>query len=62
MNLPKRSKRAAPRGQAMIEYSLVSHLILGLGASTMLFFYVRLMTAINLFFNSIYYVLQSSLV
>jgi Flp pilus assembly pilin Flp len=65
MTLRKRTKRLSllsARGQAMIEYSLVSHLMLGIGATTMLFFYVRLMDAINTFFDSIYFVLQSSLV
>jgi len=44
----------------MVEYSVVSHMMLGMGAVTMLVVYVRLMNAINSFFDSIYYVLQSA--
>ena len=54
--------RLRSRGQAMLEYSLVTHLILGGGSLLFMVVFVRLMSSINQFFDSIYFVLQSSMV
>lgn len=54
--------RLSSRGQAMLEYSLVTHLILGGGTLMFMVVFVRFMNSINQFFDSIYYVLQSSMV
>lgn len=55
----KRRKKA-PRGQAMIEYSLVSHFILLGGAFGLLYWVSRLFEGINQFYDSIYTVIEAS--
>ncbi len=61
-NASQSSLRLRSRGQAMLEYSLVTHLILGGGSLMFMAVFVRLIGSLNQFFNSIYFVLQSSLV
>lgn len=66
MKAPRSAKqsllRLSSRGQAMLEYSLVTHLILGGGTLMFMVVFVRFMNSLNMFFDSIYYVLQSSMV
>jgi hypothetical protein len=49
----------APRGQAMLEYSLVAHALLLGGVFLTWPFLVHLMTALSLYFKSIYFVVSS---
>lgn len=58
-NNEKRNRRA-PRGQAMVEYSVVSHaLLIGTGV-TFLFAYRVFIDAVNAYFQGIYAVLSAS--
>lgn len=56
----RRAPRRAPRGQAMLEYSLVSHFILLGGSATMLFWSARLFEGINKFYDSVYTVIETA--
>lgn len=49
----------APRGQATVEYSLVSHAILLGGALPMIVIMNKLFDAFSTFYASIYFVLNS---
>ena len=49
----------APRGQAMVEYSLVAHLLLLGGVLLAWPFLVYLVKALSLYFKSIYFVVSS---
>ncbi len=57
MNAGKLLKR--PRGQAMIEYSIVAHALLIGGAAVCWPFLVYLMRALSIYFKSIYFVISS---
>lgn len=57
---PNRRNRRAPRGQAMLEYSLVAHMTLIGGALLLLPVLNQLLNAITLFYTSIYTVVQSA--
>ncbi len=48
------------RGQAMVEYSIVSHVLMLGGAATIWYFSGYLYSALDLYYQSIYFVLQSS--
>lgn len=54
-----RLRRRLARGQATVEYSLVAHFVLGVGATGLMFFMPRLFDALNAYLNSIYWVIQS---
>ncbi len=58
----RRRRLRAPRGQAMVEYSMISHLLMIGGGTTMLFLSKELFNKLSLYFDGIYYVLQSSCV
>ncbi len=49
----------APRGQAMLEYSLISHFILMGGGVFLLPVITRLFEGISLFYDSVYAVIQT---
>lgn len=55
-----RLKRRPPRGQAMLEYSAVSHYLMIGGAGTLLYFAKELYNMLSLYFEGIYFVLRSS--
>lgn len=57
---PNRAKLRFPRGQAMLEYSLVAHMTLIGGALLLLPVLNQLLNAITLFYTSIYTVVQSA--
>ena len=48
------------RGQATFEYSFVSHILMMVGGGAIWFFTGYLFNALNTFYDSIYFVLQSS--
>ena len=48
------------RGQAMVEYSFVTHILMLGGAATLWVFTGYLFKALDLYYQSIYFVLQSS--
>lgn len=52
----------APRGQAMVEYSVVSHAILFGGAAMMLPIISKLFQGINMFYDSVYTVIETAAV
>lgn len=54
------TKLKAPRGQAMVEYSVVSHAILFLGSATMMPIVKRLFEGISLFYDSVYTVIETA--
>lgn len=56
---PRSLRRRSPRGQAMIEYSLVTHFLLLGGALALMPVMARLYDALSEFFDSIYFVLTT---
>ena len=58
----KTVKRKAPRGQAMVEYSVVSHFLLMGGSAVMMKVIPRLFEAINMFYDSVYTVIETAAV
>lgn len=58
----RQKKARRPRGQAMLEYSLVAHMTLIGGALLLLPVLNQLLNAITLFYTSIYTVIQSAAV
>ena len=56
---PKRRLLPKPRGQAMVEYSFISHAILIGGSFGAWVFVDYLMYALNLYFQSVYWVITS---
>lgn len=58
----RRRKLRAPRGQAMVEYSMISHLLMIGGSGTLLFFAKELFNALGQYFEGIYFVIRSSCV
>lgn len=61
--MKKLMKRRGPRGQAMVEYSVVSHALL-LGGGVLMYAIFNgdhgLIAGINKFYDSVYFVLESS--
>ena len=55
-----RPRRRRPRGQAMVEYSLVAHAILISSTLLLLPLVSKLLNAMTIFYNSVYTVLQSA--
>lgn len=53
-------KRKAPRGQAMVEYSVVSHFLLMGGSAVMMKVIPRLFEGINAFYDSVYTVIETA--
>lgn len=51
-----------PRGQATVEYSMVSHALLFFGGVGVLPLAMNLLTAITAFYESVYAVIQSALI
>jgi hypothetical protein len=60
MRTIRRRKLKAPRGQAMIEYSIITHFILFFGALGLMPAIVWLFRGLNTYYDSVYLVLQSS--
>jgi hypothetical protein len=58
----KKLTRKAPRGQAMVEYSVVSHFLLMGGSAVMMKVIPRLFEAINMFYDSVYTVIETAAV
>ena len=56
---PVRLARRAPRGQAMVEYSLVTHFLLFGGGLGMIVFMGRLWDALTKFYDSMFFVLKT---
>lgn len=54
-----RGARRAPRGQAMVEYSIISHALLLGGGVAMLPIVIRLINALSTYFASVYFVLST---
>ena len=54
---PTRLRRALARGQAMVEYSVVSHFLLFSGSVLLLPLIVKLFAALDQFYRGIYMVL-----
>lgn len=52
--------RRGRRGQAMVEYSMVSHVLLIGGAAMAWPFMSALMNAMNLYYQSVYFIIGSS--
>lgn len=55
-------RRRAPRGQAMVEYSVVTHALLGMGVvglMPLIFGNRGLLAALNTFYDSVYFVLST---
>lgn len=50
----------APRGQAMVEYSVVSHFLLIGGSAALLPVITRLFEGINQFYDSVYAVIETA--
>ena len=63
---PKRNNRVvrirAPRGQAMVEYSIVAHAMLMGGALMLLPMVSQLFNALGAYYESIYFVLKTAAV
>jgi hypothetical protein len=55
-------KRKHPRGQATVEYSVVSHAIIGFGSLALMPFVMDIFKHITTFYNGVYLVLQSGAV
>ena len=53
-------KLKAPRGQAMVEYSIVTHALLIGGGFAGWYFTSFLMKTISIFYESVYWILTSS--
>lgn len=68
MRKSKHARPRAARGQAMVEYSAITALLVGVGGLTMMAvpmgtggpLFKQFWDALNLFYDSIYYVLQCS--
>ena len=62
MRRPMREKSPlkAPRGQAMVEYTMVTHVLLLGGTFLLWVFTTTLMNAISAFYESVYWILTSS--
>ncbi len=58
----ERAKPRQPRGQATVEYSIVSHAIIFFGGLGLLPLASNLLGAITTFYDSVYAVLQSAAV
>lgn len=52
--------RRAPRGQAMVEYSVIAHFILIGGGLLLLPVITRVFEGLNTFYDSVYTVLQTA--
>lgn len=57
-------RRRRSRGQAMIEYSIVTHALLAIGAASAMGIsqYLRLFEGLDIYLKSIYFVLQTGAV
>jgi hypothetical protein len=53
-------QRRHPRGQATVEYSMVSHALLFFGGVGILPMAMNIMSAITSFYDSVYQVIQSA--
>jgi hypothetical protein len=56
-----RLTRRKPRGQAMVEYSIVSHAILALGVAVTVPFWARILDGLNAFYDSLYTIIETAL-
>lgn len=53
-------KRTAPRGQAMVEYVWVTHVLLLGGSFGLWVFTTYLLKSVSMFYESVYWILTSS--
>jgi len=60
LELVRRVKRSAPRGQAMIEYSVVAHFLLIGGTVMLLPVITRMFEALNAYYDSMYAIIQTA--
>lgn len=56
---PKAVKRGKPRGQAMVEYSVVTHFLLIGGTGALLPVIVRLFEGISQFYDGVYTIIET---
>lgn len=56
---PRAAKRGKPRGQAMVEYTIVTHFLLIGGTAALLPVIVRLFEGISLFYDGVYTVIET---
>jgi Flp pilus assembly pilin Flp len=57
---PRTNQRKALRGQATVEYSVVSHSLLFFGAAGLLPVMTQLFKAVTTYFDSVYAVIQTA--
>lgn len=61
LKVPAAAKRkSSPRGQAMIEYSIVSHFLLIGGSMALLPMIVKLFEGISLFYDGVYTIIETA--
>lgn len=56
----KKALRRAPRGQAMVEYSVISHFILFSGTLLLLPVITKMFEGLTKFYDSVYTVIQTA--
>ncbi|MCL2012350.1 MAG: hypothetical protein FWG75_06150 [Cystobacterineae bacterium] len=59
MSTPRKSRRRLQRGQAMVEYSLIGHVLMVGGVAAAWPFFTVLMNAFNAYYQGIFFVLTS---
>lgn len=57
---PRTQRRLSPRGQAMVEYSVVAHFILFSGTLLLLPVITRMFEALTAFYDSVYSIIQTA--
>lgn len=60
LQVPSPTRRKSPRGQAMVEYSVVSHAILFGGSMMMLPIIQKLFEGISLFYDGVYTIIETA--
>lgn len=53
-------RKRSPRGQALLEYTIIAHAILFLGGVGMLFLFSMMLRSLSAYYESIYFVLRSA--
>ncbi|GMU60144.1 MAG: hypothetical protein AMXMBFR34_19070 [Myxococcaceae bacterium] len=57
---PRKLRRLKPRGQAMVEYSIVAHFILFSGTLLLLPVITKMFEALTAFYDSVYSIIQTA--
>jgi hypothetical protein len=60
LKVAKSTKRKSPRGQAMVEYSVVSHFLLLGGSMALLPVIQKLFEGISLFYDGVYTIIETA--